>query len=59
MRIGMIGVGRIGALHARTLHSMAEVHELTVVDTDAGRARQAAAELGVAWGCLLYTSRCV
>jgi myo-inositol 2-dehydrogenase/D-chiro-inositol 1-dehydrogenase len=50
MRIGMIGVGRIGAFHARTLHSLAEVDELTVVDTDAGRARQAAEELRVAWG---------
>jgi myo-inositol 2-dehydrogenase/D-chiro-inositol 1-dehydrogenase len=50
MRIGLIGVGRIGALHAQTLQSLAQVDELTVVDTDAGRARQAAAELGVAWG---------
>jgi myo-inositol 2-dehydrogenase/D-chiro-inositol 1-dehydrogenase len=49
MRIGVVGVGRIGVLHAETLHSLAGVDELTVVDTDARRARQVASEMGVAW----------
>ena len=49
MRIGIIGVGRIGALHAETLHSLAEVDELTIVDADAARARHLAAKMGVPW----------
>jgi myo-inositol 2-dehydrogenase/D-chiro-inositol 1-dehydrogenase len=49
MRIGIIGVGRIGGLHAQTLHSLAEVDELTIVDTDSARARQVASEMGVSW----------
>jgi myo-inositol 2-dehydrogenase/D-chiro-inositol 1-dehydrogenase len=49
MRIGIIGVGRIGALHAETLRSLAEVDELTVVDTDRTRARQVASTMGVPW----------
>jgi len=34
----MIGVGRIGALHAETLRLPAEVNELILVGTDAARA---------------------
>ena len=49
MRIGIIGVGRIGALHAETLHSLAEVDELVVVDADTARARQLASKMGVPW----------
>ncbi len=49
MRIGIIGVGRIGALHAETLHSLAEVDELVVVDTDTARSRQTASKMGVSW----------
>ena len=49
MRIGIIGVGRIGALHAETLHSLAEVDELIVVDADTARARQVASSMGVSW----------
>ena len=49
MRIGIVGVGRIGSLHAQTLHSLAEVDELTVADADAARARHVASELGVSW----------
>jgi myo-inositol 2-dehydrogenase/D-chiro-inositol 1-dehydrogenase len=45
----MIGVGRIGAFHAATLRSLAEVDELVVVDTDVARARQVAEKMGVAW----------
>ena len=49
MRIGIIGVGRIGALHAGTLHSLAEVGELVIVDADTARARQFASEMGAGW----------
>ena len=50
MRIGVIGVGRIGAVHAETLHALAEVDELVLVDADTGLGcRQLASEMGVAW----------
>jgi myo-inositol 2-dehydrogenase/D-chiro-inositol 1-dehydrogenase len=49
MKIGVIGVGRIGALHAETLSSRAEVDELVIVDTDSARARQVASSLGASW----------
>jgi len=47
MRIGLAGVGRIGAFHAETLRQLAEVEALLVADADAGRARQVADKLGV------------
>jgi myo-inositol 2-dehydrogenase/D-chiro-inositol 1-dehydrogenase len=46
LRVGMVGVGRIGAFHARTLLSLDAVGSLTVADLDAGRAAALAAELG-------------
>jgi myo-inositol 2-dehydrogenase/D-chiro-inositol 1-dehydrogenase len=49
MRIGIMGVGRIGALHAETLHSLGEVEELIIVDADTARARQVASSMGVSW----------
>lgn len=48
MRIGLAGVGRIGAGHAETLHGLADVEEVVVADADAGRARDVAAKLGAA-----------
>jgi myo-inositol 2-dehydrogenase/D-chiro-inositol 1-dehydrogenase len=45
MRIGMAGVGRIGAFHARTLSGMVE--SLVLADAVPGRAAAVAAELGV------------
>ncbi|MGH3002601.1 MAG: Gfo/Idh/MocA family oxidoreductase, partial [Gaiellaceae bacterium] len=45
--MGLIGVGRIGAFHARTLLGLDGV-ELAIADADAPRAAQTAAELGVA-----------
>ena len=47
MRIGLAGVGRIGAQHARALHTHPEVDELVVADADPGRAATVAADLGV------------
>lgn len=42
MRIGLIGAGRIGALHARLLASLEEVDELLIADADPARAAEVA-----------------
>jgi len=47
MRIGLIGVGRIGAFHAGTLHGLPGVDSVVVADADPGRAREVAARLGL------------
>jgi myo-inositol 2-dehydrogenase / D-chiro-inositol 1-dehydrogenase len=46
MRVGLLGAGRIGALHAETLVGLAAVEALLVADADAARARQVAAKVG-------------
>src|SRR5262245_14639331 len=46
MRLGLVGVGRIGRLHARTLRDLSTVEEVTVADADTVRAEQLAAEHG-------------
>jgi myo-inositol 2-dehydrogenase / D-chiro-inositol 1-dehydrogenase len=46
VRIGLIGVGRIGALHAETLASLDAVNQLIIADADAERARQVADQVG-------------
>ncbi|QPP05865.1 Gfo/Idh/MocA family oxidoreductase [Streptomyces bathyalis] len=48
MRIGLIGTGRIGTFHARTLSGEPEVSELLVTDVDAPRAAEVAEGLGAA-----------
>ncbi|HEY3085896.1 MAG TPA: Gfo/Idh/MocA family oxidoreductase [Candidatus Dormibacteraeota bacterium] len=45
MHVGLIGTGRIGALHARNLSDSGLVSKLTIVDADAERAARIAAEL--------------
>ena len=47
MRIGLIGVGRIGALHAATLMGLDCVEQVVVADTDSARATAVAKELGL------------
>jgi myo-inositol 2-dehydrogenase/D-chiro-inositol 1-dehydrogenase len=47
MRIGLAGVGRIGAEHARALNAHPDVDELVITDADAGRAASVASELGI------------
>src|SRR3954471_5080109 len=48
LHVGVVGVGRIGSLHASTLRALEGVSRLTVTDLDAGRARLAASELDAA-----------
>ena len=47
LRVGLIGAGRIGVLHARTLKHNSRVGELLVSDADEARAREVAAGIGV------------
>ncbi|MEV1286594.1 Gfo/Idh/MocA family oxidoreductase [Micromonospora sp. NPDC049679] len=47
MRIGLAGVGRIGAFHARTLVGFGVIDELVVMDTDLEAAKALADELRV------------
>src|SRR5829696_2925250 len=43
LHVGLIGVGRIGAFHLRTLASLEDVAGLTVTDADPQRAESVAA----------------
>ena len=45
MRIGLVGVGRIGAFHAATLKALDCVEQVVVTDADPARAQAAAKEL--------------
>lgn len=47
MRIGLIGAGRIGSFHARTLSQLSKVEMVVLVDVDSDRARRLARELGI------------
>jgi myo-inositol 2-dehydrogenase/D-chiro-inositol 1-dehydrogenase len=47
LRIGVIGAGRIGSFHVRTLASLPGVAAVTVCDADSPRARRLAGELGL------------
>ena len=47
LHLGVVGVGRIGTLHARTLRDAGGVGRLTIADADAARAQRVAAALGV------------
>ncbi|GIH99002.1 Gfo/Idh/MocA family protein [Planobispora takensis] len=46
MRVGLLGLGRIGAFHAMTLAAHPRVDELVVADEDGERAAEVAAGLG-------------
>ena len=47
LQLGVVGVGRIGLFHARTLLGLEGVAGLTIADADLARAEHVAAELGV------------
>ena len=47
MRIGLVGVGRIGAFHAATLKGLDSVEQVVVADADPARAQAVAKELGL------------
>jgi myo-inositol 2-dehydrogenase / D-chiro-inositol 1-dehydrogenase len=47
MRIGLVGVGRIGAFHAATLKALDHVEQVVVADVDPARAQAVAKELGL------------
>src|SRR5882724_9266129 len=47
MRIGLVGVGRIGAFHAATLKGLPAVDQVVVADADPARAEVVAKDLGV------------
>lgn len=47
LRIGVIGAGRIGSFHVRTLAALHGIASVTVCDADGVRAHALAAELGV------------
>jgi myo-inositol 2-dehydrogenase/D-chiro-inositol 1-dehydrogenase len=47
MRIGLVGVGRIGAFHAATLKGLPAVEQVVVADADESRAEVVAKELGL------------
>lgn len=46
LHLGVVGIGRIGLFHARTLLGLDGVERLTIADADPARAEQVAAELG-------------
>ncbi|WP_026876782.1 Gfo/Idh/MocA family protein [Jiangella gansuensis] len=47
MRVGFVGVGRIGAAHAQVVRDHPAVTSVRVADADSARARKVADELGV------------
>jgi myo-inositol 2-dehydrogenase/D-chiro-inositol 1-dehydrogenase len=47
LHVGLIGAGRIGAFHARTLTELAGVASLAITDADPGRAERVAEQVGV------------
>jgi myo-inositol 2-dehydrogenase/D-chiro-inositol 1-dehydrogenase len=46
LHVGVVGIGRIGSLHASSLHKLEGVAALTLTDADPGRVRATADELG-------------
>jgi len=48
MRIGLVGVGRIGAFHAATLRQIADIDQVVVADANAEAARAVADQFGAA-----------
>jgi len=49
MRVGLIGVGRIGAAHAEVVAAHADVESVIVADSDPARSRHVADKVGAVW----------
>ena len=47
VHLGLVGAGRIGAMHARNLAALPGAGRLTIADADPASARRVADELGV------------
>jgi myo-inositol 2-dehydrogenase / D-chiro-inositol 1-dehydrogenase len=47
MRFGVIGVGRMGVVHAQTLAALPDVSSVLVADADSERAKRTAGDLGL------------
>jgi len=47
MRMGLIGVGRLGSFHAMSLARQAEIDEVFVADVDRARAQEVSEDLGL------------
>ena len=47
LHVGVIGVGRIGVFHVRTLQALADVSAVTLADSDPAHASRVASEAGV------------
>ena len=45
MKVGLLGVGRLGASHAETLRALPDVDDLRIYDADPARARDVAARV--------------
>src|SRR5919199_1614534 len=45
MRVGLLGVGRLGADHAKTLRGIPEIDEIRIYDADASRAKAVSSEV--------------
>ncbi|MFC7388341.1 Gfo/Idh/MocA family protein [Sphaerisporangium rhizosphaerae] len=59
MRVGLLGLGRIGAFHATTLAAHPEVDELIVSDADEVRAKEVAGRVGALVGDAFQTDAVV
>ena len=46
MRVGLLGAGRIGVMHAENIATLPDVSELVIADVEESRAREVAAEVG-------------
>jgi myo-inositol 2-dehydrogenase/D-chiro-inositol 1-dehydrogenase len=49
VRVGLIGAGRIGRIHAETLSQLPPVDEVLIFDTDRGRAQAVARDVDAQW----------
>ena len=56
MRVGLLGAGRIGVMHAENIATLPDVSELVIADVDEARAREVAAKIGAASSTAVVTA---